>query len=69
MKEIEADLKHRHPDWEQRLAQWEADVYGNLPAWTVLRPDIDDISTGGQNTRCWRTVRCWPGDMPRPIWH
>ena len=48
MKEIEADLKHRHPDWEQRLAQWEADVYGNQPAWTVLRPDIDDISTGGQ---------------------
>ena len=48
MKEIEADLKHRHPDWEQRLAQWEADVHGNQPAWTVLRPDIDDISTGGQ---------------------
>ncbi len=48
IREIEADLKHRHPDWEQRLAQWEADVYGNQPAWTVLRPEIDDISTGGQ---------------------
>ena len=48
IRETEADLKHRHPDWEERLAQWEADVYGNQPAWTVLRPDIDDISTGGQ---------------------
>ena len=48
IREIEADLKHRHPDWEQRLAEWEADVYGDQPAWTVLRPDIEDISTGGQ---------------------
>ena len=48
IREIEADLKHRHPDWEQRLAKWEGDVYGDQPAWTVLRPDIDDISTGGQ---------------------
>ena len=48
IREIEADLKHRHPDWEQRLAEWEADVYGDQPAWTVLRPDIDDISTSGQ---------------------
>ena len=48
IREIEADLKHRHPDWQQRLAQWEADVYGDQPAWTVLQPEIDDISSGGQ---------------------
>ncbi len=46
--EIEADLKHRHPDWEQRLAKWEADVHGNQPAWTVLRTEIEDISADGQ---------------------
>ena len=48
IREIEAGLKHRHPDWDQRLARWEADVYGDQPAWTVLRPEINDISTGGQ---------------------
>ena len=48
IREIEADLKHRHPDWEQRLAEWEADVYGDQPGWTVLRPEIEDISAGGQ---------------------
>jgi hypothetical protein len=41
--EIETALKLRAPDWEQRLA-------GRRPRaeWTVLRPEVDDISTGGQ---------------------
>ena len=37
MNEIEADLKHRAPDWEQRMATWEKSVSGNQPEWIVLR--------------------------------
>jgi mono/diheme cytochrome c family protein len=48
IREIEADLQHRHPDWAQRMAEWEETVKQNLPEWTVLRPDVDDISNGGQ---------------------
>ena len=37
MSKIEADLKHRTPDWEQRMAAWEKSVAGNQPEWIVLR--------------------------------
>ncbi len=37
-----------HPDWKERMSRWEASVANNQPEWTVLRPDVDDISTGGQ---------------------
>jgi len=46
--EIEADLRHRHPDWETRMAEWESKVSTDQPEWTVVRPSVDDISTGGQ---------------------
>ncbi|GDY21739.1 hypothetical protein LBMAG56_30860 [Verrucomicrobiota bacterium] len=36
MSEIEADLQHRAPDWEQRMATWEKSVVGNQPEWIVL---------------------------------
>lgn len=48
IKEIEAELKHRHPDWPERMAAWEAEVTADQTDWTVVRPDVDDISTGGQ---------------------
>ena len=48
IKEIESDLKHRHADWKERMASWEATVAGDQPEWTVIRPEVDDISTGGQ---------------------
>ncbi len=47
-REIETGLEHRHPDWAQRMAQWEQKVRGDQPEWVVLRPSVDDISTGGQ---------------------
>ncbi|MGH9668234.1 MAG: DUF1549 and DUF1553 domain-containing protein, partial [Bryobacteraceae bacterium] len=47
-REIEARLRHGNPDWERRMAAWEDTVTQNQPVWTVLRPEIDDISTGGQ---------------------
>lgn len=36
MDDIEKDLQHRHPDWEQRLAAWEDSVKNNQPEWTVI---------------------------------
>lgn len=46
--EIEAELQHRAPDWTQRMARWEEKVKLNQPTWTVIRPEVEDISTGGQ---------------------
>jgi hypothetical protein len=46
--EIEADLQHRQPDWRAQMARWEIEVRDNQPEWTVLRPEVDDISNGGQ---------------------
>jgi hypothetical protein len=46
--EIEADLQHRIPDWQERMAQWEAKVTANQPEWVVVKPDVEDISNGGQ---------------------
>ncbi len=34
--EIESDLRHRAPDWEERMAAWEKKVTANQPEWTVL---------------------------------
>ena len=48
MRDIEAGLRHTTPDWEQRLAKWEKSVKSDQPAWIVLRPTVEDISTGGQ---------------------
>ncbi len=47
-QELEASLQHRNPDWNQRMAAWEKQVTGNQPSWTVLRPKVEDISTGGE---------------------
>ncbi len=46
MQTIEADLRHRHPDWAQRLAEWEKRVRNDQPAWQVVRPELD--ASGGQ---------------------
>jgi hypothetical protein len=37
MRLIEDGLKHRMPDWETRLAAWEAQVKDDQPQWTVLK--------------------------------
>lgn len=44
--EIEADLRHRTPDWRDRMARWEADEKGDGTAWEVVRPSLD--TSGGQ---------------------
>jgi mono/diheme cytochrome c family protein len=48
IKDLEADVQHRHPDWQQQMTAWEEKQKGRQPEWTVLQPDVDDISNGGQ---------------------
>jgi hypothetical protein len=46
---IEAGLRRGAPDWARRMASWEAAAArAAQPEWTVIRPEVDDISTGGQ---------------------
>ncbi|HEV2494065.1 MAG TPA: PSD1 and planctomycete cytochrome C domain-containing protein [Terriglobia bacterium] len=47
-REIEAGLERRNPGWQERMARWEQQVKADQPDWTVIRPTVDDISTGGQ---------------------
>lgn len=47
-REIEADLRHRVPDWMDQMAKWEAESAKNLPEWVLLDATVEDISTGGQ---------------------
>ena len=48
VKEIEAGLQRRTPDWQTRMAAWEEQVRNNQPEWRVLKLTVDDISTGGE---------------------
>lgn len=48
MRDLEAALHHRVPDWEERIAAWEESVATNQPHWTVIQPYAEDITTGGQ---------------------
>ena len=48
MQDLETGLRHSGADWEQRLAKWEETVKDDQPAWFVLRPTVEEISTGGQ---------------------
>jgi mono/diheme cytochrome c family protein len=48
IREIEADLQHRVPDWQQRMVAWEEQVKAGEPEWIVVEPAVEDISTGGQ---------------------
>jgi mono/diheme cytochrome c family protein len=47
IREIEDDLRHRHPDWPQRMAAWEETVRSDQPEWTTIQSAEDDLS-GGQ---------------------
>ena len=47
-REIEAKLQEANPDWRERMAEWEAKMTKGQPEWVVVKPAVDDISTGGQ---------------------
>ncbi len=46
--EIEGTLQRHNKDWRARMAAWEESVKNNQPEWIVVRPEVDDMSTGGQ---------------------
>jgi hypothetical protein len=48
MKDLETGLRHTTPGWEERLAKWEETVKNDQPQWIVLKPVVDEISTGGE---------------------
>src|SRR5690348_10987297 len=47
-RELEGTLQRKTRDWKQRMAEWEQSVRGNQPEWTVVNPEVDAISTGGE---------------------
>lgn len=48
IREIEAMMQERMPAWLDRLTEWEEKIKKDQPDWTVARPTVNDISTGGQ---------------------
>ena len=44
--EIENDLRHKNPDWRERMREWETGIRAKRAKWTVVRPKVD--SSGGQ---------------------
>ncbi len=46
--EIEHTLQRHDKKWQTQMAEWEAKVKNDQPEWVVVRPEVDDISTGGQ---------------------
>jgi hypothetical protein len=44
----ETELQRQNPDWPARLSRWEEIVKNDQPDWTIIRPAVEDISTGGQ---------------------
>jgi uncharacterized protein DUF1553/uncharacterized protein DUF1549/cytochrome c len=48
IRELEGTLQHHTPGWEDRMARWESEVSANQPQWTVITPEIDALSDGGQ---------------------
>jgi len=48
IRQIEDELQSRTPDWQERMARWEEEVSQGQPEWIVVRPTVEDISTGGQ---------------------
>ena len=45
--DVEGLIRRHHPDWRARMAVWESQVANDQPAWVVVRPTIDEESTGG----------------------
>ncbi len=48
IREIEAELQHGQPEWQEQMAKWEEQVKDDQPEWIVVRPGVEDISSGGQ---------------------
>ncbi len=49
--DVEALIRRHNPDWPARMAEWETRVTGDQPTWVVVRPGVEDESTGGAQIR------------------
>jgi hypothetical protein len=45
---IEDELRSHSPDWQEWMSDWEHRVARGQPEWTILRPEVEGESTGGQ---------------------
>jgi hypothetical protein len=45
--DVEALIKRHNPEWAARMAAWEKQVVGDQPAWVIVRPAVEEESTGG----------------------
>jgi mono/diheme cytochrome c family protein len=48
---IEAGLQRQMPDWRARMDAWEQQARQDQPEWTLITPEVLDISNGGQKYR------------------
>jgi hypothetical protein len=48
IRDLEEGLRHRTPDWEERLAKLGRIGQNKPTQWIVIRPVVEDITTGGQ---------------------
>lgn len=48
IREIEKGLQERNTEWRDGFDKWVAARKAATPAWQVITPEVDDISTGGQ---------------------
>jgi hypothetical protein len=47
IRDVEELIRRHHPDWATRMAAWEKQVSVDQPAWVVVRPEVNEESTGG----------------------
>jgi hypothetical protein len=48
IREIEAELQHKNPEWQKRMSEWEDRVRNDQHEWKIVQPEVDEISTDGQ---------------------
>ena len=47
IRDVEALIKRHNSDWAARMAAWEKQVRGDQPEWVIVRPEVEEESTGG----------------------
>jgi Protein of unknown function (DUF1549)/Protein of unknown function (DUF1553)/Planctomycete cytochrome C len=48
IRAVEDDLQQHAPDWRQRMNAWAEKAKSGQPEWVLLRPKVEEESTGGQ---------------------
>jgi Protein of unknown function (DUF1553)/Protein of unknown function (DUF1549)/Planctomycete cytochrome C len=48
IRDVEELIKRHTPDWSTRMTAWEKQVTSTQVSWEILRPEVDEESTGGE---------------------